>query len=401
MTEIKGLDACVCAHCGKTLLPVFEKKWLLGPGNVVSYPPEQYPDTLAAVCECGSALCYSCYWDNGVNQCPGCHLKMEVYVGHLDAAFNKAAHEGKTNSNSLYDECSGLLSSENAIRMQTADRLSALHDPRTVPYLVQALRDCGMEAFGRNGDVAAAAYSALVGLGDVSIDPVVHLLQSPAWPVRVRAIHILQVIGNPRVIPVLIPMLKDSAMYGRSNAAKTLELMGWTPPDDETRALVWIATGQVEKCTGLGAAAVPALIDLLYFLDEDVRGMVRKTLMAIGEPAVEPLIHVLAHQKGIAQEAAALTLAEIHDRRAVLPLMEALRVCEHWRTVGALALALGELKDRRALDVLSEVADRPYCTVTRYMHDGLDYEDHDPANPYVDFEIAKQCIASVILLLSA
>ncbi len=72
MPKIKGLDAIRCSNCGKTLLPMFEKKWFLGPQVVKGYPPGQIPDTFGAVCACGAALCHECFWTRGVELCPAC-----------------------------------------------------------------------------------------------------------------------------------------------------------------------------------------------------------------------------------------------------------------------------------------------------------------------------------------
>jgi len=85
----------------------------------------------------------------------------------------------------------------------------------------------------------------------------------------------------------------------------------------------------------------------------EVRNAAEEALLKIGEPAVEPLIRVLEHERWGVRRAAAYVLGYIGDGRAVEPLIKALKDEDEDVRYSA-ACALGEIGDRRAVEPLIE-----------------------------------------------
>lgn len=97
--------------------------------------------------------------------------------------------------------------------------------------------------------------------------------------------------------------------------------------------------------------AIPFLIALLAGTETDLEikaaERAEQTLVAIGAPAVEPVIATLKSENPYVREAAAYILGSIGDRRAVEPLIEVLGDPESVVREAA-ATALGDIKDPRA-----------------------------------------------------
>ncbi len=88
-----------------------------------------------------------------------------------------------------------------------------------------------------------------------------------------------------------------------------------------------------------------------YVLTQAVR-----RLSALGEPAVDPLIMAaLNHRSRFAQQVAAEALGAIGDRRAVVPLIELLKI-ESFEVAASAARALGQIGDPRAREALEFAA---------------------------------------------
>ena len=76
-----------------------------------------------------------------------------------------------------------------------------------------------------------------------------------------------------------------------------------------------------------------------------------QALIAIGKPAVEPLIEALTDKQPQARKNAAWALAEIRDERAADPLVKALGD-EAWQVRAFAAIGLGELRSQRVVEPL-------------------------------------------------
>jgi len=143
----------------------------------------------------------------------------------------------------------------------------------------------------------------------------------------------LDEIGHARVIPVLIPMLKDNDEQLRLIAAQALANYGMPAID----ALI-AALGDEEKCRHAAAA-----------------------LMVIGAPAFDSLMRALRDKESSLRRAgAAYTLGTMKDTRAVEHLITALTRDENNYVRYNAAHALGEIRDARAMDPLTAALSDEY-----------------------------------------
>jgi HEAT repeat protein len=213
------------------------------------------------------------------------------------------------------------------VRRRAAEALGKIGDPRAVEPLIAALNDKdydGREAFagalGQIGDARAvkpliaalrdkdvnvpiAAARALGEIGDSRAAlPLVKTLRTSA---RFQTISgdvsslchssawALEKIGAPAIEP-LIALLKDDNWRLREQVCKILGRLNWRPKQDEDAAWYWAAKGNTDKC------------------------------VAIGSPAVLPLIATLEHGSLEMRSVAAAALGKIGDARTVKPLVAAL-----------------------------------------------------------------------------
>ena len=297
------------------------------------------------------------------------------------------------------------------VRMGAADALGKIGDKRAVEDLIYALlidedeivREKAAEALGKIGDKRAVEpllqaleseypnvrYGAAIALGGIAdesaVEPLIQALKD--WnstlqsTLRMGVIEALGKIRDKGAVEPLVHALKDENMYGREEAAKALEKMGWMPRNDDERAYYLFAKRKWDEFVKLGKIAIEPLIPRLIrvfeydardldkaakvlgkigepaikFLIKDVLGSESyeyavNVLVKIGESAVEPLIHALKSKCGNA----ALALGKIGDKRAVEPLIRALNDEKRYVRECA-AEALGELRDERAIKPLTRV----------------------------------------------
>jgi HEAT repeat protein len=237
----------------------------------------------------------------------------------------------------------------------TYDRYKAvLHlkgkpDPAAVSALIEALD--APESF-----IRSSASDALGETRDVrAVDPLISKMADSDSLVRWAAAKALGQIAEPRATPVLVGALNDKAVYVRSAAAKALgeikdpravqPLMAlmdepsWDKKDDAINALAQIG----------GPAVEPWVKAALYGPDSD---SAQKVLAKIGGPAVPLLISALKNDDASVVAAAAPTLGEIGDTRAVEPLIHTLSL-GNWEDQKAAMVALGSMKDSRAIAALA------------------------------------------------
>ena len=171
------------------------------------------------------------------------------------------------------------------IRWQAAEALGDLGDANAVePLAAAAIAEMGQEA-------AWPVAEALGKLDDPrAVEPLIGLLGSASGETRIRAIEGLDKLGDERAVEPLIALLGDSA-EGRT-------------------------TNRIVRPTAANA------------------------IRRFGSAAVDPLIASLADQSSGFQDGVAGLLGELHDARAVEPLIGALEV-EDVYTRGIVAEALG------------------------------------------------------------
>jgi HEAT repeat protein len=239
------------------------------------------------------------------------------------------------------------------------------------------------------------AGDALVRIGEPAVEPLIAALSSPRDSAQKAFVKLLERIGDRRAVDALIVTLDaeapDAALAAtealntlgwqpddgesgarywtvkflfawgtgseekRQRAAQALKEIGWQPDVSEAGAAYWIVRRAWEKCAEIGAPAVKPLFITLQDVDEDVWQAAARTLVEIGEPAVDALIELLhdyyrwsySDATGIdLRVRAAHVLGEIGDPRAVKELInigsKVERTSEH-RQAAADALArIGE-----------------------------------------------------------
>jgi HEAT repeat protein len=214
-----------------------------------------------------------------------------------------------------------------------------------VQALIAALGD-------ENASARSDAAVALGALGDPrAVDALVAALDDEYPFVRVSAAEALGAIGEPEAVPALIVAL------GRS-ATSTGE-----------------ALGDVQAATAGALAAIgdPRAVKPLvrYAAKEWVADDVVPLLVQMGKPAVKPLIAILGERRGRQAEVAAQALGEIGDARAIKPLVA--YGAKNGEVAGAALVAIGKpavlplvnaLDDedvsvrRTAADTLGKIGDR-------------------------------------------
>jgi hypothetical protein len=126
----------------------------------------------------------------------------------------------------------------------------------------------------------------------------------PRAAMRGTAIHILGIIGNPAITPVLIEALHDPVPSVRLQAAKALGRAG-------------------------DASAVPALLSTLRTADEQLGSQIFTSLVQLGNVAVPGLIDASKSNSPWMRWHAARALGEICDRRALPVLVQDLLDSDH------------------------------------------------------------------------
>jgi len=118
-------------------------------------------------------------------------------------------------------------------------------------------------------------------------------LESKDPATRQRAAEELAKAKEAKVIDVLVPLLQDPHSGVRKAAAQSLSALGWQPAADSDRARHAVALQEWDRA------------------------------VAIGVPAVEPLIALLTDENWAVMRAASTALGQIGDMSAVEPLAQA------------------------------------------------------------------------------
>ncbi len=230
------------------------------------------------------------------------------------------------------------------VRAQAARALGTLKNVQAVEPLLEALKDV-------DGYVRWDAAESLGYLGDGrAVEPLTQALRDESSLVRRSAAETLVKIGFEGIVELLTQYLQDKDCQIKRDAAESLEKIGWKPKNKTEEAYYLIAKQKWEKLNEIGEPAVQPLIHLLKDENKDIRENAAKALermswkpkdgterayhlialqkwddlLEVGEPAVEPLIQSLKDKNRCVREGAIKTLGKIGDRRAVEPLIHVL-----------------------------------------------------------------------------
>jgi len=130
---------------------------------------------------------------------------------------------------------------------------------------------------------------AIEALGDIqcprSVEPILKRLENDRDnEVRFVAALALGQIGDRRAEPALEKALMDPDRYVRYGAVMALEMLSWTPDNEETLAHMLIAQQEWETLRGMGRAAVGPLIRILKDPNPKSREKIVRLLGEIGGP---------------------------------------------------------------------------------------------------------------------
>lgn len=289
------------------------------------------------------------------------------------------------------------LSSSNwQVRAAAVMTLARLGDPNAVPLIIASLKD-------RDARVRSEAARTLGVFGTASAtDALIDALHDQSADVRVEATFSLGMMKDSRALAPLTSLLTDLDPRVSLAAAESLARLkdprgtrvlidslsstDWRVRSRATQVLSRVAReGSLEQAvgplaaaladkdpvvryyaaealTGIGARAVPALLEGLRAHRESDRDRAARVLWRIGAPAVDPLLIVL-QDKGSTPEtraASARTLGMIGDRRAIKGLAVVLKD-ERYFVRQQAAIALGQMGDA-AVSLLLEMANSPAPT---------------------------------------
>ncbi len=215
------------------------------------------------------------------------------------------------------------------LRLAAAKGLGRVANEDAIKALIGAL--------GHDDDmVRAGVVSALHSIGKPAVGLLAGALGASDDSIRLGAVFALDGIRDEKSIAALAGALRDDDGKVRERAAKALDDFGWRPANDTERAYYLIAKGDYSA------------------------------LMALGERAVEPLIHALGYSDPSARRFVPGWLGNIGDNRAVGPLIEHLKgrtqrhivgrtTVEDWCLAKAEAAeALGKIGDPSAVKALLE-----------------------------------------------
>lgn len=211
------------------------------------------------------------------------------------------------------------------------------------------------------------AAAALVKIGEPAAEACIRALDSTDGEAQETLRNVLGALGEPAV-PALIQSLTSGQSRIRSRVAEILGRMNWEPWNDTERAWYLIAREEWMELARMGPPAVEPLIRTLNgdddrirceaaatlgeigdpaalgplvdaLADETVAPVAADALVAIGEPAVAPVLEVLEDGAGAARENAVEVLGRLGTPEAVPAIAEFVRTGEdrlHRKAVDAL-----------------------------------------------------------------
>ena len=252
-----------------------------------------------------------------------------------------------------------LKDSDSRVRSEAARTLGVFNTSSATEALISALRD-------PSADVRVEATISLGHQKDSrGLAPLTSLLTDRDARVSLAAAESLARLQDPRATRVLIDSLSNPDWRVRSRATQVLARIAGEGSLDQAVTPLTAALADkdpvvryyaAEALVGIGAKAVPVLIEAFRANRESDRDRAARVLWHIGAPAVDPLIAVLQDKNSTPEmrAASARTLGMIGDKRAIKALTLVLRD-ERYFVRQQAAFALGQMGDS-AVVLLLEMA---------------------------------------------
>jgi len=206
------------------------------------------------------------------------------------------------------------------LRQAAANGLGRIANVDAIKALIRALKD-------EDDLVRAGAVSAVGRIGRPALGLLAEALGNTDDRIRAGAVLALGSIRDEKGIRALAGALRDDDGKVREYAVKALDDAGWHAADDTERAYYLIAKGDYSS------------------------------LKALGESAVEPLIHALGYSDPAARRWAPAWLGNIGDKRAVGPLIEHLKGRTQRRSAGRTLSEDWSLAKARTAEALGKIGD--------------------------------------------
>jgi len=236
----------------------------------------------------------------------------------------------------------------------TATALGQIGDLRAVEPLIATLNNPDPKA-------RKAVCSALAQLGDKrAVDALISVMQNWGSDSVSFAVDALIQLGDPKALPTFISLMDQPNTELRSKAIEALEKFGWQPEKDRSAAIYWINKNNFEKCLAIGAPALKPLMDALEYLEGDALTSAISALGGLGdERSIKPMIALMKHKDWSVRRAAVKALNQFGaPEEALKPLLLAIKdVQKEVRTAAAELLAkYDDPKAIKALDSYQEFA---------------------------------------------
>lgn len=247
---------------------------------------------------------------------------------------------------------------DSRVRSEAARTLGALGDSSATDALSSALGD-------QSADVRVEATFALGRIKDSrALGPLTSLLSDRDPRVSLAAAESLARLHDPRATRVLVESLSSADWRIRSRATQVLARVAGEGQLDQ--AIGPLAASLADKdpvvryyaaeaLAGIGARAIPALIEALRSHRDSDRDRAARVLWRIGAPAVDSLMAVLQDKSATPEmrAASARTLGMIGDKRSIKGLALLLKD-ERYFVRQQAARALGQMGEP-AVDLLLEM----------------------------------------------
>jgi HEAT repeat protein len=211
--------------------------------------------------------------------------------------------------------------------------------------------------------IVSDAEKLLASIGAPAVEPLIAGLQFTAQQhkyygdVRERAADALAEIGDPRAVEALVIALKDkghrfvrvsaACALGKIGNARAVEPLITALGDDENAVSAFAADALV-------ALGEPAVEPLMAMFKSETPGEAASLLIRIGAPAVGSLISALPDSEAAVRQRAALALGQTHDPRVIEPLIKALKD-NHQGVRRAAINALCNIGSPQALEELERI----------------------------------------------
>src|ERR1700690_1304463 len=236
------------------------------------------------------------------------------------------------------------------VQNKAVDVIVRAHDPETIKYLVEVLKD-------ENEYTRRSAVEVLNSIGTPkSVKYLLEVIADSDWWVRTRAADALGKIGGPRVVEAVLELIKDENQDIRRAA---IEILNQTKDERAVAQLIeatkdkdwWVSERAVDALAEIGSSkAVPRLVEMLSNTQSKALPSVIRALGKVGsEKIVDDLMGMLGRPEPEIKVEAVAALAKLADERRANTIrvqLQAALATSEVSVANAVEHALQELDNR-------------------------------------------------------